>query len=74
MVGSGISVSANGKTWARNGVHFAVGDFVYVSPDTFDCADGAMADTTNAVPEYANKGRFVKARPSPVPNPNFSEH
>ena len=58
----GISIGADGKCWIRDGLSFTVGDFVYVTPDTFDCMEGAMSDTTNAVPEYASKGRFVKVR------------
>lgn len=57
----GISLSADGKSLIKDGVHYSVGDQVYVHPDTFDQLEQiAQAE----VPEYAAKGRFHKVRPS----------
>ena len=58
----GISISADGKTWTRDGKSFAVGDFVYVAPDTFAVTEAAAKVDTEPVPGYAAKGGYVKVR------------
>ena len=57
---SGISIATGGKGWSRDGVAYAVGDFVYVTPNTFPVTKEASKVETNAVPEYAAKGGHVK--------------
>ena len=56
----GITVNSGGNGWTRDGVAYAVGDFVYVTPDTFSVTKEASKVDTKAVPEYAAKGGHVK--------------
>ena len=58
----GISVSADGRGWTKDGESFAVGDFVFVTPDTFPLAAAAAKVDTEPVPGYAAKGGYVKVR------------
>ena len=64
----GISVSADGNTLTVDGVAYAVGDHVYVHPETFDQLEQAAQAE---VPDYAAKGRFHKVR-APLMSPSFS--
>ncbi len=59
---SGISVGTSGKGWSRDGVAYAIGDFVYVTPNTFSVTKEASKVETNAVPDYAAKGGHVKVQ------------
>ena len=59
---SGIEVGTGSKGWTRDGVAYAVGDFVYVTPNTFPVTKEASKVDTNAVPDYAAKGGHVKVR------------
>ena len=64
----GSIVSADGNTLTVDGVSYAVGDHVYVLPETFDQLEQAAQAE---VPDYAAKGRFHKVR-APLMSPNFS--
>ena len=57
----GVSLSADGKTLTKAGVAYAVGDYVYLHPETFDQLEQAAQAE---VPDYAAKGRFHKVSPS----------
>ncbi len=59
-VAIGISLSANGKGWTRDGKSFEIGDFVFVTPDTFPVTATAAKVDTEPVPGYAAKGGYVK--------------
>ena len=61
-VAMGISISADGKGWTRDGTAFEVGDFVFVTPDTFSVTAAAAKVDTEPVPGYAAKGGYVKVR------------
>lgn len=54
-----VSMSVDGHTLTKHGLDFAVGDYVYVRPDTFDQLEQAAQAE---VPDYAAKGRFHKVR------------
>ena len=62
---SGINIGGGGQGWTRESVAYAVGDFVYVTPNTFSVTKEASKVETNAVPEYAAKGGHVKV---PLPD------
>lgn len=53
----GVSLSADGQSLIKDGVHYNVGDQVYLHPDTFDHLEQAAQAE---VPDYAAKGRFHK--------------
>ena len=56
---AGIAFTADGQGLVKEGITYAKGDFVFLTPGTLDELEDAASEA-NPVAEYAAKGRFHK--------------
>lgn len=57
----GVRLLADGA-FKVGGARLAVGDYVFLLPETFDQMPDALVDDREAIPDYAAKSRHVKVQ------------